>query len=80
MIKLKKILFTLCFFICVSTFSQILSSTLDKKTLALGEVNSLVVKIDQLNNQKVNAASKNELLPFHFEEIKDSFSAQPNSY
>lgn len=80
MIKLKKILFTLCFFICVSTFSQILSSKLDKKTLALGEVNSLVIKIDQLNNQKVNAASKNELLPFHFEEIKDSVSTQPNSY
>lgn len=80
MIKLKKILFTFCLILCANAFSQILSSTLEKKTLALGEVDSFVIKIDNLNNQKVSAAPKNELLPFHFEEIKDSVNAQPNSY
>ncbi|WP_407404147.1 hypothetical protein [Chryseobacterium sp.] len=80
MIKLKKILFTFCLLLCANTFSQILSSTLEKKTLALGEVDSFVIKIDNLNNQKVSAAPKNELLPFHFEEIKDSVNARPNSY
>ncbi|ASK30152.1 hypothetical protein CEY12_08510 [Chryseobacterium sp. T16E-39] len=77
---MKKILFILCSLICASAFSQILSSHLEKQTIALGEVNHFVVKIDNLNNQKVSAAAKNELLPFHFEEVKDSIGTQPNSY
>ncbi|MDH6250483.1 hypothetical protein M2347_000210 [Chryseobacterium sp. H1D6B] len=77
---MKKILSILCFLICVNAFSQILSSNLEKKTLALGEVNHFIIKIDNLNNQQVSAAAKNELLPFHFEEIKDSIGTQPNLY
>lgn len=77
---MKKLLFIFCFLVCANAFSQILSSNLEKKTLALGEVNCFTVKIDNLNNQEVKAAQKNELLPFHFEEIKDSIGVQPNSY
>ncbi|MCX8532873.1 BatD family protein [Chryseobacterium luquanense] len=77
---MKKILFLLSFFICVNAFSQLLSSNLEKKTLALGEVNHLVIKIDNLKSNAVVTAPKNELLPFHFEEIKDSVSINANTY
>ena len=79
-LKLKKLVSLLSFFICANAFSQILSSNLEKKTLALGEVNRFTVKIDNLNNQEVKAAAKDGLLPFHFEEIKDSIGVQSNSY
>lgn len=79
-LKLKKLLFILCFFICANAFSQILSSNLEKQTIALGEVNHFVVKINNLNNQKVSSAAKNELLPFHFEVIKDSIGSDAGSY
>lgn len=46
----------------------------------MGEVNHFMVKIDNLNGQKVVAASKDELLPFHFEEIKDSIGQNQNLY
>lgn len=77
---MKKLVLLLSFFICANAFSQILSSNLEKKTLALGEVNRFTVKIDNLNNKEVKAAPKDKLLPFHFEEIKDSIGIQPNSY
>lgn len=77
---MKKLVLLLSFFICANAFSQILSSNLEKKTLALGEVNRFTVKIDNLNNQEVKAAPKDELLPFHLEEIKDSIGTQPNLY
>ncbi|WP_292010345.1 hypothetical protein [Chryseobacterium sp.] len=77
---MKRLLFLLFFSICANAFSQILSSNLEKKTMALGEINHLVIKINNLNNQQVSAAPKNELLPFHFEEIKDSIGIQPDLY
>ena len=77
---MKKLVLLLSFFICANAFSQILSSNLEKKTLALGEVNRFTVKIDNINNQEVKAAPKDQLLPFHFEEIKDSIGANQNSY
>ncbi|VFB03062.1 Uncharacterised protein [Chryseobacterium taihuense] len=80
MIKLKKILLLLLFLVCANSFAQLLSSNLEKKTLALGEVNHLVIKIDNLGSRTVTAAQKNELLPFHFEEIKDSIGSNFNSY
>ncbi|SDL74037.1 hypothetical protein SAMN05216273_105161 [Chryseobacterium taihuense] len=80
MIKLKKILLLLLFLVCVNSFAQLLSSNMEKKTLALGEVNHLVIKIDNLGSRTVTAAQKNELLPFHFEEIKDSIGSNFNSY
>ncbi|MDR6158339.1 IS1 family transposase [Chryseobacterium sp. SLBN-27] len=78
--KLKKLLFIFCFLLCVSGFSQILSSSVEKKTIALGEVDHIVVTIDNLNNEKVSAAPENELLPFHFEEVKDSISQTQDVY
>ena len=66
--------------ICGTAFSQILSSNLEKKTIALGEINRFIVKIDNLNGKQVSSAAKNELLPFHFEEIKDSIGQNQNSY
>ncbi|WP_241330704.1 BatD family protein [Chryseobacterium arthrosphaerae] len=77
---MRKILLILSFLVCANAFSQILSSNVEKKTIALGEVNSLVIKIDNLNQQQVTSAPKNELLPFHFEETKDSIGQNENSY
>ncbi|WP_153399222.1 BatD family protein [Chryseobacterium vaccae] len=77
---MKKILFILSLLICGTAFSQILSSNLEKKTIALGEINRFIVKIDNLNGKQVSSAAKNELLPFHFEEIKDSIGQNQNSY
>ncbi|MCF2219839.1 BatD family protein [Chryseobacterium sp. PS-8] len=78
--KLKKLLFVFCFLICANAFSQILSSSVEKKTIALGEVNHIVITINNLNNEKVSAARENELLPFHFEEIKDSIAQTQDVY
>ncbi|WP_419716005.1 BatD family protein [Chryseobacterium mucoviscidosis] len=77
---MKKLLFIFCFLICANAFSQILSSSVEKKTIALGEVNHIVITINHLNNEKVSAARENELLPFHFEEIKDSIAQTQDVY
>ncbi len=79
-LTLKKILLILSFLVCANAFSQILSSNVEKKTLALGELNHLTIKIDNLNNEQVSSAAKNELLPFHFEETKDSIGQNANFY
>ncbi len=60
--------------------AQTLGSELNKKTLALGEVGVYRVKIFDLQGKPVVAAPKNELLPFHFEEINDSISLQLETY
>lgn len=57
-----------------------LSSNLEKKTLALGETDHLVIKIENLRSRAVITAPKDELLPFHFEEIKDSIGINANTY
>ncbi|WP_394337791.1 BatD family protein [Chryseobacterium piscium] len=77
---MKKIFLLLSFFICVNSFAQLLSSKLEKTTLALGEINHLVIKIDNLKSRAVITAPKDELLPFHFEEISDSISINANTY
>ena len=75
--KLQYLLFILSF----SIFSaQTLSSKIDKQTLALGEAGTLQIKISNLQAKDVQSAAKNELLPFHFEEIKDSISKQRDTY
>lgn len=76
---MKKIAFIFIFF---SAFlhAQTLYSTLDKKTLTLGEPAVYKIRIDNLGNKDVVAAPKNELLPFHFEEIKDSTAKKENTY
>ena len=57
-----------------------MGSKLDKSTLALGEVGVFRVTISNLQGKDVVSAPKNELLPFHFEEIKDSISKQADHY
>ncbi|WP_415328348.1 BatD family protein [Chryseobacterium sp. MMS23-Vi53] len=77
---MKKLLFIFCFLICANAFSQILSSSVEKRTIALGEVNHIVITINNLHNEKVSAAPENELLPFHFEEVKDSIAQTQDVY
>ena len=64
----------------VFTNSQTLSSTLNKTTLALGEPAILKINIENLQGKEVKSAAKNELLPFHFEAIKDDITKQENTY
>lgn len=77
---MKKIhlLFYLFFVFAIS--AQTLGSKLDKETLALGEVGTLRINVSDLKGQQVSSAPKNELLPFHFEEIKDSINLTPEVY
>ena len=77
---MKKLPIILLFFINVFAFSQTLSSKLDKQTLALGEPGTLRIQITDLRAKDVQAAPKNELLPFHFEEIKDEIDKQADTY
>ena len=65
--RIFKIFFS--FFILISSlsFGQTLSSSLDKTTLALGEVAVFKIQILDLQGKDVQIAARNELLPFHFE-------------
>ncbi|SIS92615.1 hypothetical protein SAMN05421796_106147 [Chryseobacterium piscicola] len=77
---MKKTLFIISILISSLYFSQMITSNLQKNMLALGETNKLTIRIKYLNQQKVNAAPENELLPFHFEEIKDSIGTGEDFY
>jgi len=77
---LKNLQILLFIFSSVFTFSQTLSSKLDKQTLALGEPGILRIQITDLQAKDVQSAPQNELLPFHFEEIKDSIDKKADSY
>jgi len=77
---LKKIFFIVFSLLNVVLFAQTLGSKLDKKTLALGEVGTFRVSISNLQGKDVVSAPVNELLPFHFEEIKDSISKEADHY
>lgn len=72
------LIFTL--FANVLVFGQTLGSKLEKRTLALGEVAVFRVTVSDLQGKDVVSAPQNELLPFHFEEVKDSISKQPDVY
>ena len=76
---MKKLLL-IFIFLSAALSAQTLYSTLDKKTLALGEPAVYKIRIENLNGQDVFTAPKNDLLPFHFEEIKDSISKQQDVY
>ncbi len=77
---MKRIQLLLFLLFSALAFSQILSSKLDKQTLALGEVGNFHIHISDLQAKDVLSAPKSELLPFHFEEIKDSINKQSDSY
>jgi len=77
---LKKILFILSILISSLSLAQMITSNLQKKMLALGETDQMTVRIKYLNGEKVSSAPQNELLPFHFEEIKDSIGVAEDYY
>ena len=77
---MKKIFFIIFSVLSISVLAQTLGSKIDKSTLALGEVGVFRVTISNLQGKDVISAPKNELLPFHFEEIKDSISKQADHY
>lgn len=57
-----------------------MSSSLDKTTLALGEVAVFKIQILDLEGKDVQIAPRNELLPFHFEMVNDSIAKQKDIY
>ena len=61
-------------------FGQTLSSQLSKSTLILGEEGEFKINISNITGLEVQAAPKNELLPFHFEVLSDSIQKTPNLY
>ena len=79
-IFIKKFAFASFILLFQLFYTQTLGSRLDKKTLALGEVGTFTINISNLNGKAVKIAPKNELLPFHFEEVKDSISVTPDFY
>ena len=72
--------FLLFFFGTTFGFAQQLSTSLDKQKIELGETAVFKVKIENLNQKNVISAPKNGLLPFSFEETKDSISENPDRY
>jgi len=78
--RLFKILFSFFIFFFSLGFSQTLSSSLDKTTLALGEVAVFKIQILDLEGKNVQIAPRNELLPFHFEMVNDSIAKQKDIY
>ena len=64
----------------ILVFSQTLYSHLDKKKIGLGEPAIYKVTIENLQGKPVMIPAKNELLPFHFEVIKDSISQELDTY
>lgn len=77
---MKNIYLILFLLSSVFAFAQTLGSRLEKRTLALGEVAVLQITVSNLQGKDVVSAPKNELLPFHFEEVKDSISKQQDVY
>ena len=77
---MKKFIYIFTLVFGVALQAQTLYSNLNKKTLALGEPGVYKIRIDNLGGKDVQAAPKNELLPFHFEEIKDRISKEMDVY
>ncbi len=76
----KKIKIFFFFLISVFAFSQTLSSNLSKSKIALGEKVTLRISINNIQGKDVISKPKNELLPFHFEEIKDEIGESSSLY
>lgn len=77
---MKKLIFLFLGLWSLSISSQTLFSVLEKKTIALAEPNTYKIRIENLGGQNVELAPRGELLPFHFEEIKDSIAIQADHY
>lgn len=77
---MKKLFFLSVLLFGIFSFSQTLSSSLNKTTLALGEPAVLKITIENLQGKDVKSAPKNKLLPFHLEETKDEIIKKQNTY
>ncbi len=77
---LNKLILTFLLTFSALASAQTLGSKLDKSTLALGEPGILRISITDLQGKDVASAPKNELLPFHFEEITDQIQKQTEQY
>lgn len=60
--------------------AQTLSSNVSKQKLALGEKAIYRISINNLQGRSVLAKPKNELLPFHFEEVDDKITKSLDLY
>ena len=61
-------------------FSQTLSTQVEKQKVGLGEVDSYILKIDDLQGRRVHISPKNKLLPYHFEVLSDSIEVTKDTY
>lgn len=61
-------------------YTQDVSIKLSKTKINIAEPVTLTIKVAPLSGKEVSAAPKNELLPFHFEEIKDSINTKGDEY
>ncbi|MDE5449861.1 hypothetical protein KRE38_12605, partial [Elizabethkingia meningoseptica] len=78
---MMKRFFLFCFIVfSLFGFGQTLSSQLSDNTLALGEEGVFKINISNITGLEVQAAPKNEMLPFHFEVLSDSIQRTPNLY
>lgn len=76
----RKFLF-LCGFLFFSLwFSQTISTHLQHQEMSLGGVNHFRLKIEDLQGKAVFLPQKGELLPFHFQVIKDSIVQDKDKY
>lgn len=62
------------------TFAQTMYSHLDKDKLSLGEPAIYKIRIENLGAKPIQISPRNELLPFHFEVIRDSINQQVDMY
>ena len=76
----KKIKIFFFFLLSVLAFAQTLSSNLSKDKIALGEKVTFRVSDNNLRGRDVIYKTKNELLPFHFEETKDDITKTFDNY
>jgi hypothetical protein len=53
---------------------------LSDNTLVLGEQGEFKINVSNVTGLDVQAAPKNEILPFHFEILSDSIQRTPNLY
>ncbi|QDZ63520.1 BatD family protein [Elizabethkingia bruuniana] len=78
---MMKRIFLFCFIaISLLGFGQTLSSQLSDNTLVLGEQGEFKINVSNVTGLDVQAAPKNEILPFHFEILSDSIQRTPNLY
>lgn len=61
-------------------FAQTLSSSLSKEKIDLGEVITMKINVQNLQSKEVISAQKNALLPFGFEQYKDSIQVDNEQY